>query len=456
MANSKSLKQKRALAKQQQSAQQSEAEPEAQPQFTDLPTKDPVSSSSQTSTSAESSVQDESGLARSLSTIQSEDALPPNPRPQSIMEDRSRRLLLEPQAHVAQESQAQSQPLSATAISATNHRLGMSIPKSSSQQETQRPDPLRTRVTASEELRELDSQLIEADEPTIAQRRNSFDKVLSWNEKTIQQTQTTYKGIPNPFYTEPLKPVSSPPKLGNEQESFKKDKKSYAYIRPKRRHSRHSSGSNGEDVKATLPHSDGKLELSLYTGPSPRKRYSSSSQSTQKGESYHLPGSYPPEPVNANQGPLDELNNPFATLLKDLNLERVYYDPELDVLNRFCLEYTELSQQTFKRGFFQIRQTSHYERIFNAMRNVTEDASTPVVDGSPPVSIPVLHYGLFLDHFRATSAKIKNPRVPLPHLTHGHRLTLDRFKSIVEGIFHRRQYLASSVGVSQQSLSDIM
>nr|BCD56396.1 hypothetical protein [Lichen partiti-like RNA virus sp.] len=187
--------------------------------------------------------------------------------------------------------------------------------------------------------------------------------------------------------------------------------------------------------------------LSAFSGPPTRRSSTSSNKSVRFEEVSTL--------QHAGKSSLKKTQSPFEILIKELNLDRVFYDPELDVLNRFCLEYVDLSKLTLNKHWSLIRSEPHFTRVYKYMKEQTEDQGTPAVASPPPISKPVVHFGLFLDHFRASSSRIFDPKVPLPHFSHGHRLNEQRFQKIVEGIFTRRSFLGSSVGVSAEKLSDL-
>jgi hypothetical protein len=457
MVNKKLLAQKKLMQQQLSttSASQSEAEQDQPPLKADPDPERTLKPVSSTSSFDFNASEDAPSSKPSLSTILSEDALPPHPRPTSVYKSVTGTTNPEVSYNPRLGMSNPPQPTKAHALAVTSTHL-VEPGLTPDQRSASKPHQFQDEVEKHSEPKREILSLSGLGEPSALARRNSEAKVAKWIPTVPTKGSEPEKILPNPF--QPAATMDSQPPEYQEESPPPKSKsiKPNAFVRRKRTHSHQSSSSNGEETKIIVPKSSGQMELTLRTGPTSSRRRSSSSQSTQKGNNSIIDLQSKVDPVSATQGITPEGFNPFELLIEDLKLERVFYDPELDVLNRFCLEYTELCQQTFKGGLFVMRQTSHFERVYQRMKHATEDASTPVVDGHPPVSIPVLHYGLFLDHFRASSTRIRHPRVPLPHFTHGHRLTIDRYKSIVEGIFRRRLYLASSVGVSQQSLDDIM
>nr|BCD56395.1 hypothetical protein [Lichen partiti-like RNA virus sp.] len=150
-----------------------------------------------------------------------------------------------------------------------------------------------------------------------------------------------------------------------------------------------------------------------------------------------------------------DTSNPFEDLLQEINCQRIFQDPELDILNRFCIEYVGLCKSTISTAILTFSHTKHYKRVYDYMKNSTKFATTPTIITNPSESLPVLHSKLFLGHFRTSSSRAPEPRVPLPHLEHGHLLTEERFRNIVEGIFSRKCFLLSAVGVSTEELSSL-
>lgn len=398
-----------------------------------------------------------SRLNESLSTIISEDALPPHTEPNQLNWETKKPVTNQTQIVMKQEVES----ASSSELNQTQDQLQCPT--------TQAPTPPVVklernlqpynfeRLTVSEHTGVLVRPTLQPQLRTPVLPPHSESKVDKWMETThgtyaLRELEPQHPFTPGTQLLLPLDLSSSTNKDG-----YLPSTRTKGFVRPRRNKSLASSSSAEGSIRSKIFSSQPAPELKLHTEDSKRKRRSSSSQSTPIEEklSPHKRRGHLREAKDINKTLRSDVN-PFEILIEELNLERVFYDPELDILNRFCLEYTELCQQTLKKGIFTIRQLPHHIRVYDSMRKATEDASTPVVDGSPPVSIPMLHYGLFLDHFRASSTRIKDPKIPLPHFTQGHRLTENRFLSIIQGIFDRRQYLASSVGVSQQLLSNII
>jgi hypothetical protein len=397
------------------------------------------------------------GQNRSLSTIQSEDALPKHTRPQSLTPPGFENVLKQ----IRTVNKPDSTASDATTLDTWERDSYASLSKGK-----------KSMLSIEDTLASKFNDAVKVDEHTGVIRARSpppppIDIKANFNlsdERTSQWVKTSPDAkdaaalLPEKHNAEPeFKTAPSTPSEAPAITSKKPYLRSNAFVRQKRRSSNQSTDSTGTENLKNTESQRRRIEHAARELTDRTKRHSSSSQSTPRNirssSEHHRSKD---RSSNTPQKQYPEGTNPFEILIEELKLERVFFDPELDILNRFCLEYTELCKRTIAKGLFVLRQAPHYERVYEAMRSSTKDASTPVVDGPPPVDIPMLHYGLFLDHFRASSKKIKDPKVPLPHFTHGHRLTQERFKSIVDGIFHRRRFLASSVGVSQEILSDII
>jgi len=208
-----------------------------------------------------------------------------------------------------------------------------------------------------------------------------------------------------------------------------------------------SSGSAKTQPKKAIDEASDTSVLSAFSGPPTRRSSASSNKSVRFEEVstlQHAGKSSPRSSLSA-----------FEILIQDLNLDRIFFDPELDILNRLCLEYIELSKLTLSKSWISIRSQTHFSRVYQYMKETNTDQGKQAVTSPPPTSKPVVHNELFLDHLRAPSSRIFDPKMPLPHLSHGHRLNEQRFQKIVEGIFTRRHFLGCSVGVSAEKLSDL-
>lgn len=270
------------------------------------------------------------------------------------------------------------------------------------------------------------------DPVSIASRKQEIPKIVSWFAGSSNHTVGSNK------------PKASKPHDLN--------------ISTNRRESLSSKSDNSQSFERTYTEYPFTPKTAIrresITASSSGSRSSNHGHNRARRSSSELESSFTNSPPRAPRPRMTGIN-PFLLLLDELQMERVFFDPELDVLNRFCLEYTEMCRATLRSSSMFSRTLPHIERVYNYMREETESASTPVVIKAPPVDRPVLHFELFLDHFRASSTRIHDPKVPLPHFTHGHRLTERRFQDIVKGIFARRAFLGSSLGVSSDDFSKI-
>jgi hypothetical protein len=456
MVNRKQLEKQRKISLAARSTTNSEVDSEAPPVINDLKLDDTTSSSSIQSSKATSIQFDAHDSKHSLSTILSE----------GIVSHHD--LLTADRADTTHDIKARKLSLSTMS---SNAKVTKSQDNTTMTQQSNDDSPASRLVTPldhygltltmsqsvlSETAKSENHRLMQREEPTIQQRRNSDEKVVKWIPDIMSGEVPMHQGQPNPFAANYKPEIPKPSAKEHEIIESQNRHRSISSNRIKRRHSHHSSTSGKESNSSISPKTHDRKELMFIRKSEKSRRRSSSSQSTPRGESPPREGTDTQELVIAKQGHVKDDSKSYLDLIKKTNLDRVYVDPELDVLNRLCLEYAELCSQTFKKGLFHSRRTSHFERVYNALR-VTELERIPsVVEEPPPVSIPVLHYEIFLPSLHHRSLKIKNPSVPMQHLSHGHRLTLERFTSIVKNIFHERQYLASSVGASQHMLNNIM
>lgn len=147
-----------------------------------------------------------------------------------------------------------------------------------------------------------------------------------------------------------------------------------------------------------------------------------------------------------------EMIGEYLMLINILRIERIFFNPELDILNRFCLEYTGLCVQTETRGMFAFKIENHYSRVYTYMERRINSTSTPIHEGSVGVEVPTLITRLFLGDFRITSDGTSKLDITIPILSHSHKLSLERFKAIVENIFHKKRKYYKTIDISRHEM----
>jgi hypothetical protein len=145
----------------------------------------------------------------------------------------------------------------------------------------------------------------------------------------------------------------------------------------------------------------------------------------------------------------------YYNLIMLLGMKRSFFNPELDILNRFCLEYTSIAIKTDNPGIF-FRQLPSYERVFIHMTKRTESVSTPVSSGPVGPEVPVLLTRVFLNEFRIHNSGVSDIGMFTPIFAHQHRISKDRFKAICENVFSKKdRYFKATVDVSRHTLAHL-
>lgn len=135
----------------------------------------------------------------------------------------------------------------------------------------------------------------------------------------------------------------------------------------------------------------------------------------------------------------------FLKLSETLNLRPAYFDPELDILNRFCLEFESIVVKTDSTSFFTLRATHPIDRVYDYMDKRVNSISTPTVEQPVGPDVPVLLTQLFLNQFRVKSDQTNNINIDVPILSHSNRLSRDRFAAITRAVFDRRDFFYRNI-----------
>lgn len=150
-----------------------------------------------------------------------------------------------------------------------------------------------------------------------------------------------------------------------------------------------------------------------------------------------------------------ELAASHLELVRILGIRRTFFNPELEVINRFCLEYTSICVQTEPKGMITFNYKDHFTRVFEHMDHRVNSTSTPTERTAPGPEIPVLLTRLFLGEFRVTTSGTNRIELPIPALSHNNRLTNDRFKAITKNAFSRKKQYFRFTDISRHDISHL-
>jgi len=143
--------------------------------------------------------------------------------------------------------------------------------------------------------------------------------------------------------------------------------------------------------------------------------------------------------------------------LSSMMIKRVFINPELDLLNRFCLEYISITVRTEQHGILTIfKVTEHYKRVFDFMETRIESVSTPIISQTCGPEVPILLTRLFLNQFRIRSRTVEEQFGSIPFLYHNNKMTLNRFTEIVKRAFNRKNYYERRLDIARHGLNHIV
>lgn len=145
----------------------------------------------------------------------------------------------------------------------------------------------------------------------------------------------------------------------------------------------------------------------------------------------------------------------YLKLTEKLRLRPVFFDPELDVLNRYCLEFTSIAVKTTPTGFFTLGTPHPIDRVYNYMDKRVNSIGTPVTEEPIGPDVPVLLTQLFLNQFRIRSNGSNDIQLNVPIFSHSNRLSNDRFSAITNAVFDRRSFFFRNIDIGRHSLADL-
>jgi len=152
---------------------------------------------------------------------------------------------------------------------------------------------------------------------------------------------------------------------------------------------------------------------------------------------------------------LIETARDYHTLVCKLNIHRVFYNPELEIVNRYCLEYSAICVKTESHGSLFSRVPKTYDRVYKFMNEFIDSISTPLDQDPHGPHVPVLLAKLFHNDFRINSQSENRIGIQIPLFSHSHRLSLERFKSITDNVYARKTYFMKRVDISRHNLSHL-
>jgi len=152
---------------------------------------------------------------------------------------------------------------------------------------------------------------------------------------------------------------------------------------------------------------------------------------------------------------LSESDDAYQALIEKIGIERVFYNPELEIVNRVCLEYTALCASTEPRWSLTSKYHSHFSRVYEAMELRMESASTPIIRSPPSITIPIILTMLLLDRFRIRSNDNVDLETQVPLLSHNHKMGKTKFEAIITQCFNRKAYFERNLDISRHGLKHL-
>jgi hypothetical protein len=154
----------------------------------------------------------------------------------------------------------------------------------------------------------------------------------------------------------------------------------------------------------------------------------------------------------------DAMRNAYQSCHKallDLKLPRTFWNPEQELINRYCLEYTAMCVKTMPTGLNLFGTKSHFERVFNSIKERTEALGSPISDERMTPDVPILLTRFFTGQFRVRNNTTTNDPALTILLSHSGHLTLAKFTAITTLIFNRKEWYYSKVDISRHRLGDL-
>jgi hypothetical protein len=145
----------------------------------------------------------------------------------------------------------------------------------------------------------------------------------------------------------------------------------------------------------------------------------------------------------------------FQNLAEKLKFRPVFFDPELDILNRYCLEFTSIGAKTMDTSLSFFKKENPISRVYKYMDSRVNSTSTPLDEEPLGPDIPVLLTQLFLNQFRVKSNGMNEIKLLIPIFSHSNRLSEERFAAITRAVFDRRDFFYKNIDIARHGLAHL-
>lgn len=151
-----------------------------------------------------------------------------------------------------------------------------------------------------------------------------------------------------------------------------------------------------------------------------------------------------------------EMTQKYLDLVNLLNIYRTFFDPELEVVNRYCLEHTAICVKTESKSMFVNRAPKPHLRVFQFMEDFISTSSTPLDTEPHGPEVPALLAKLFHGDFRINSKGKNKVGINIPLFSHSHKMTADKFKAITDNVYARKRYFYKNTDISRHNLEHLI
>jgi len=150
-----------------------------------------------------------------------------------------------------------------------------------------------------------------------------------------------------------------------------------------------------------------------------------------------------------------EIKMGYLNLVKRLGIKRTFWDPEMDLINRFCLEYTAQSVLVNEKSMWKSKMSESHEEVYKRLIIRTESLGSPITAGDPGPEAPILLTEVVLGRFRIRSDGTTEAGERLPTLSHNGTMNSKRFKTMVENFYMIRDHqYKNRVDISRHRLDE--
>lgn len=146
----------------------------------------------------------------------------------------------------------------------------------------------------------------------------------------------------------------------------------------------------------------------------------------------------------------------YIELMKKLGIQRVFYKPEIDIINRICLEYTAQSALLNSNKKWRTRLSNHSSEIYAQIMMKINVIGSPVHEGDPGPEKPIILTEIILGRFRVRSDGTTEIGIEVPLLAHNGSMNEQRFKHMMIEFFKQRDYYyRNKIDISRHKLEEI-